>query len=173
MQQDAGVAEAAAAAAGGSKRPAGAAAANGHHGGASGGAAAAGRQLTPSQQAAQAAVASPSARADGLLPVRTGLAWAALGAPLALPEHSSRRASVSQCVPRGGAVLCVRIAACLPGMADHNTNKKIQEAGDVDILITGLETGMPVVSSLQNSRKHGRELPMARNFPPLPCRATR
>jgi hypothetical protein len=63
--------------------------ANGHHhsgsgvqqNGMSGGAlsAAGGQQLTASQQATQAAISNTAARADGLVPVRTGLAWAALG----------------------------------------------------------------------------------------------
>lgn len=65
----------------------GSGAANGHHSssssgyanGPAGGGAAGGQQLTASQQAAQAAMTNTAARADGLVPVRTGLAWAALG----------------------------------------------------------------------------------------------
>lgn len=37
------------------------------------------QHLTPAQQAAQAAITAPATHRDGKVPVRTGLAWAALG----------------------------------------------------------------------------------------------
>lgn len=37
------------------------------------------QHLTPAQQAAQAAITAPATQRDGKVPVRTGLAWAALG----------------------------------------------------------------------------------------------
>ena len=40
------------------------------------------QNLTPAQQAAQAAITAPATQRDGKVPVRTGLAWAALGEPL-------------------------------------------------------------------------------------------
>ena len=39
------------------------------------------QHLTPAQQATQAAITAPTTHQDGKVPVRTGLAWAALGAP--------------------------------------------------------------------------------------------
>ncbi len=38
------------------------------------------QHLTPAQQATQAAITAPATHQDGKVPVRTGLAWAALGA---------------------------------------------------------------------------------------------
>ena len=37
------------------------------------------QHLTPTQQATQAAITAPATHQDGKVPVRTGLAWAALG----------------------------------------------------------------------------------------------
>lgn len=37
------------------------------------------QHLTPAQQATQAAITAPATHQDGKVPVRTGLAWAALG----------------------------------------------------------------------------------------------
>ena len=42
------------------------------------------QHLTPAQQATQAAITAPATHQDGKLPVRTGLAWAALGEPSVL-----------------------------------------------------------------------------------------
>ena len=39
------------------------------------------QHLTPAQQATQAAITAPATHQDGKVPVRTGLAWAALGTP--------------------------------------------------------------------------------------------
>ena len=39
------------------------------------------QHLTPAQQATQAAITAPATQQDGKVPVRTGLAWAALGTP--------------------------------------------------------------------------------------------
>ena len=41
--------------------------------------------LTPAQQATQAAITAPATHQDGKVPVRTGLAWAALGGSSPLP----------------------------------------------------------------------------------------
>ena len=40
------------------------------------------QHLTPAQQATQAAITAPATHQDGKVPVRTGLAWAALGQSL-------------------------------------------------------------------------------------------
>ena len=45
------------------------------------------QHLTPAQQATQAAITAPATHQDGKVPVRTGLAWAALGTPYPPASH--------------------------------------------------------------------------------------
>jgi len=88
--------------------------AHGHHAGgggangaAGGGASSGGQQLTASQQAAQAAMTNTAARSDGLVPVRTGLAWAALGAlHLSLVDQVCMATTVWPCILLGTRICC-------------------------------------------------------------------
>ena len=72
------------------------------------------QHLTPAQQATQAAITAPATHQDGKVPVRTGLAWAALGTPF--PSFSCM-AEISQ-PPRLHCVWCsnawAAVGAILP-----------------------------------------------------------
>ena len=59
------------------------------------------QHLTPAQQATQAAITAPATHQDGKVPVRTGLAWAALGgSPPPPPPHGNACLPACYHVPR-------------------------------------------------------------------------
>lgn len=70
------------------------------------------QHLTPAQQATQAAITAPATHQDGKVPVRTGLAWAALGDSLL--HHTLNLLQLQPHTARHDCLMHVGLLACLP-----------------------------------------------------------